>query len=108
MTTTGSQSNAAKRKEAKIERLEARVTSEQKELFQQAADIEGLSLTDFVISSVLDAARRTIQEHSMMVLSVPDQKAFVEALLNPPTPGDKLRAAALRYKQYMGTSDATR
>ncbi|HEY9871831.1 MAG TPA: DUF1778 domain-containing protein [Candidatus Obscuribacterales bacterium] len=108
MTTTESQSNAAFRKEAKIERLEARLTKEQKELFQQAADIEGVSLTDFVISHVLEAARRTIKEHSMMVLNERDREAFVEALLNPPTPGDKLQAAAQRYKQFLGTSDATR
>ena len=93
----------------KTERLEARVSREQKELFQRAADIQGRTLTDFVTSSVAEAAKRAIQEHEMMTLSVRDREVFVEALLNPPEPSDKLRAAAQRYKQNMGASgDATR
>lgn len=88
--------------------MEVRVSREQKELFQRAADIQGRTLTDFVISSVAEAAKQAIQEHEMMTLSVRDQEIFVEALLNPPAPSDKLRAAAQRYKQVMGAGgDAT-
>ncbi len=35
-----------------IARLEARITPETKALLQKAADLEGRTLTDFVISSV--------------------------------------------------------
>ena len=101
MTAANSETNATSRSKSKIERLEARVSKEQKELFQRAADLEGLSLTDFVIGRVTEAAKRTIQEHETMVLSVPDKEAFVEALLNSPEPSDKLRAAARRYKQFL-------
>ena len=95
---------------SKIERLEARVTRVQKELFQRAADIQGRTLTDFVISSVAEAAKQVIQEYEIMILSVQDREVFVEALLNPPEPSDKLRAAASRYKQNMmgASSDADR
>jgi Protein of unknown function (DUF1778) len=37
-------------KTSKSERLEARLSREQKELLQWAADLEGRSLTDFVVS----------------------------------------------------------
>lgn len=84
------------------ERLEARISKEHKELFQRAADIQGRTLTDFVISSVLDAAKKAIQEHEMMILSAQDREVFVKALLNPPEPSAKLWAAAQRYKQQMG------
>ncbi|BCL34694.1 DUF1778 domain-containing protein [Nostoc sp. MS1] len=87
---------------SKAERLEARITKEQKELFQRAADIQGRTLTDFVISSVQKIAIQVIQENEMMILSRQDQEVFVEALLNPPAPNAKLRAAAQRYKQNMG------
>jgi uncharacterized protein (DUF1778 family) len=93
---------ASKSPKAKPERLEARISKEQKELFQRAADIQGRTLTDFVISSLQEAAKRAIQEHEMMILSVRDREVFVEALLNPPNPGDKLRTAAQRYKQKIG------
>ena len=98
MTGTASKSS----KKVKPERLEARISREQKELFQRAADIQGRTLTDFVISSLQEAAKRAIQEHEMMILSVQDREVFVEALLNPPNPSDKLRSAAQRYKQKIG------
>ncbi|MEA5505121.1 DUF1778 domain-containing protein [Halotia wernerae UHCC 0503] len=90
------------RSSSKAERLEARISKEQKEIFQRAAEIQGRTLTDFVISSVMNVAKQIIQEHEMMILSRQDQEVFVEALLNPPEPSAKLKAAAQRYKQNMG------
>jgi hypothetical protein len=40
-------------------------------------------MTDFALTSVLDAARRAIEEHQRLELSVRDTRAFVEALLDP-------------------------
>ncbi len=88
-------------KHGKLERLEARLTREQKELLQQAASLEGRTLTDFVVSSAHAAALRTIQEHTLISLTKQDSEAFVEALLNPPDPGYALLAAVKRYKQSM-------
>lgn len=82
---------------ARNERLEARVSSEQKALFQRAAELQGRSLTDFVISSVHDAAVRTIEEVHLVRLNADESQAFAEALLNPREPTDRLRAAARRY-----------
>lgn len=82
---------------ARNERLEARVSSEQKALFQRAAELQGRSLTDFVISSVHDAAVRTLEEAQMVRLNAEESRAFAEALLNPREPTDRLRAAARRY-----------
>jgi len=82
---------------ARNERLEARVSSEQKALFQRAAELQGRSLTDFVITSVHDAAVRTIEEVHLVRLNADESRAFAEALLNPREPTDRLRAAARRY-----------
>ncbi|MBW4507617.1 MAG: DUF1778 domain-containing protein [Scytonematopsis contorta HA4267-MV1] len=95
-------SSNEKPERSKTERLEARLSKEQKELFQHAADILGLTLTDFVISSLQTAAKQAIQEHEIMILSRRDQEVFVEALLNSPAPSVKLRTAAQLYKQKMG------
>lgn len=100
--TTNPKVKRVKTEGSKVERLEARISKEQKELFQRAANIQGRSLTDFVVSSVLDAAKRAIQEHEMMILSVQDREVFIEALLNPPESSSKLKAAAQRYKQNIG------
>ena len=40
------------------ERLEARMTAEQKSLIERAAALQGRSVTDFVLTSVQDAERR--------------------------------------------------
>ena len=84
---------------AKIERLEARVSKEQKQFFQRAADLEGRSLTDFIIQAIQAAAHQTIERHGTLRLSSRDQQVFVKALLNPPKPGMRLRDAAARYKK---------
>ncbi len=45
----------------RAERLEARVTAEQKNLIERAAALQGRCVTDFVLTSVQDAARRAIE-----------------------------------------------
>lgn len=89
-------------KPVKNARLEARITAEQKELLLEAAQMLGCSLTDFVVASAMEAARRMIADVEVMRLSQRDREAFVAALLNPPAPGDKLQASANRYKQRLG------
>ena len=78
-------------------RIEARVSPEQKELFERAAAIEGVTLTDFAISTMHRAATRVVQEHTTIELSVRNQRAFVDALRNPPEPNEALREAAKAY-----------
>jgi uncharacterized protein (DUF1778 family) len=70
-------------------------------MLQKAADLEGRTLTDFVIASVQAEALRVIERHQNLKLSMSDAEAFVDALLNPPQPNDALKAAALRYKQVI-------
>jgi len=88
--------NTANRRRA--ERVEARVTLEQKELLERAAALEGRSMTDFIIASAQEAATDTIARYELLRLSPRDQQAFVEALVNPPAPNEALRAAAARYR----------
>jgi uncharacterized protein (DUF1778 family) len=85
----------------KQERLEARITHEQKELLQRAAALEGTTVTDFVVRSVQQAAERAIHDHAELALNSRESVAFVEALLNPPTPNQALRAAAKYYRQVV-------
>lgn len=51
----------------KYERLEARISPEQKRLFQRAAELQGRTLTDFVVASVNDAAQRVIEDMSICI-----------------------------------------
>ena len=92
--------SAAKRTRA--ERLEARVTVEQKTMIERAAALQGRSVTDFVVTSVQDAARRAIEEHGQLALSVRDSAAFVDALLNPQPVNERLRETVRRYRARAG------
>ena len=85
--------------EPKKERLEARLTREQKKYIERAAQIKGTSVSDFVVISAADAAVRTIREQEVLTLNERARKVFVRALLSPPPPGKRLLAAAKRYKQ---------
>ena len=87
---------------AKTARLEARLTNEQKALFEDAADLTGRSLTEFVVSSAEEVATRTVREHEVLTLSGRDRRVFVEALLKPNPPNKRLRQAARRYKSITG------
>jgi uncharacterized protein (DUF1778 family) len=84
---------------ARQERFEARITRQQKKLLQRAADLEGRTLTDFVVKSAQDAAQRAIEAHTVLELSARDQQTFVQALLRPPSPSKRLTRAARRYKR---------
>lgn len=80
-------------------RLEARVSTEQKQLLTQAAELTGCSLTEFVVRSAREAAQKTIREHQVMSLSQRDCETFVTALLDDAEPSEELEQAAKRYTQ---------
>ncbi len=82
-------------------RLEARTSPEMKALLQKAADLQGRTLTDFILSTVQAEAIRVIQEHQTLKLSLEDSEAFVNSLLNPPLLNDKLKAELVRYQQVI-------
>lgn len=65
-------------------RIEARFSPEVLVLVKRAAEIQGRSLSDFVVAAAQEAAHRTIEETSLIRLSAADQRRFVDLLLNPP------------------------
>ena len=87
---------------AKAYRFDARLNEEQKVLIQKAADLEGRTMTEFVLRSAQSAAERTLQDRTMLILRARETEAFVDAVLNPAAPGPVLRAAARHYKNVVG------
>lgn len=83
-------------------RLQARVSNDQKDLFQRAATLSGLTLSEFMIDSTQKAAAKVVQENDLIRLSREEQIAFVSTLLNPPDPGPRLRQAAESYRKKSG------
>lgn len=84
---------------ARTARLEARIAPEVLGLVKQAAEMQGRSLSDFVVSAAQDAAYRAIEEAQIIRLSAEDQRRFVELLLNPPPPAPAMERAREAHKQ---------
>lgn len=81
----------------KRERLEARVPRNMKILIQRAAEIEGRTVSDFLVASAVANAKNVIRENTILELSARDQELFAEALINPAAPEEKLLKAVRRY-----------
>jgi uncharacterized protein (DUF1778 family) len=86
----------------RTERAEARLLPEQKKRIELAASIKGLSLSDFIVQHADEAATRTIQLHTSWTLNERDRDVFVQALLNPPKPNARMKAAVKRYRERAG------
>jgi uncharacterized protein (DUF1778 family) len=84
------------------ERLETRVTVDQKRLIEHAAALQGRTVTDFVLTSVQDAARRAIEEYQHLELSVRDSQAFVQALVESRPVNERLHDTVRRYRERTG------
>lgn len=85
-----------------IARLEARLPIEVHSLMKRAAEIEGRTLTDFVVSAAREAAYRTIEATEIIRLSVEDQRQIADALLNPPKATPALKKAFRRRRELFG------
>jgi len=80
-------------------RIEARISPDALAIVKRAAEIQGRSLSDFVVAAAQEAAHRTIEETQIIRLSVEDQEAFAEAVLNPPPLAPAMERAIERYRR---------
>lgn len=89
-------------RETTTARLEARLPAETHALLKRAAQIQGRTLSDFVVSAASEAARRTVEDVEIIRLSVEGQRQMAEALLKPAAPKAALRRAFKRRKALLG------
>jgi uncharacterized protein (DUF1778 family) len=86
---------------AKTYRFDARLNEEQKLLIQRAADLEGRTMTDFVLHSARVAAESAIEKRALLILTARETESFAKAMLRPRNPGPALRKAAREYREKM-------
>lgn len=82
-------------------RIEARIAPDALAVVRRAAEIQGRSVSDFVVAAAQEAAHRTIEEAQIIRLSVVDQRAFADAILNPPPPATALIRAAKAHRRLI-------
>ena len=74
-------------------RLEARLPASVYATLKRAAELQGRSVTDFVVSAAHDAAQRAIDEPAILLMSAEDQPRFAETLIQRPAPNAALNEA---------------
>jgi uncharacterized protein (DUF1778 family) len=82
-------------------RIEARISPDGLAVVRRAAELEGRSVSDFVVAAAQDAARKTVQEMEMIRLSREAQERFVSLLLDPPPPAEALVRALKRRRSMI-------
>lgn len=81
-------------------RLNFRLPSELKHTIQQAAAHLGQSVNDFAVSTLVETARRVIEQHQATRLSNRDRDLFISLLDDASAePNRALVDAASRYKE---------
>jgi uncharacterized protein (DUF1778 family) len=85
-------------------RLEARVSPDVLAVLKRAAELQGRSVSDFVVAAAQEAAHRTVEDAQVIRLSVEDQRRFVEALLNPTPLTPAMERAMDRYRTLIAPS----
>jgi uncharacterized protein (DUF1778 family) len=80
--------------------MEARLLPDQKTRIERAAAIKGLSISDFIVQNADEAAIRTIEQQESWTLNEQDRDFFIQSLLTPPEPSERLKASAKRYLEH--------
>jgi uncharacterized protein (DUF1778 family) len=79
-------------------RLEARITREALAVVRRAAEIQGRSVSDFVVAAAQEAAEKTVTEIEVIRLSREAQEKFAALLLHPPAAAPALKKAFERHR----------
>ena len=85
-------------------RIEARIAPEALRIVRRAADLQGRSLSDFVVAAAQEVAHRTIDEAHLIRLSAQDQRRFVEVLLKPPALAPALKRAKKAHSRLIAST----
>jgi uncharacterized protein (DUF1778 family) len=86
-------------------RVEARIAPDALAIVRRAAELQGRSLSDFVVAAALKDAQQTIEDAQIVRLSMDDQHRFAELLLKPPPLAPAMKRALKARKRLI--ADAT-
>ena len=79
-------------------RMELKTTYDAKALLNQAAALDGVDLTSFVLGSAIEKARKVVADHAIIALTKNGQATLAGLLAKPPKPTESM-------KRLMGLPD---
>jgi uncharacterized protein (DUF1778 family) len=86
------------------QRIEARIAADTLAVVKRAAEIQGRSVSDFVVAAAREAAERTIEQAQIIRLSLDAQSVVADLLLDPPPPGPALKRAFAAHRTLIRES----
>ncbi len=85
--------------DTKQDRINLRLKHSAKKALERAASFEGKTVSNFILTSALAHAEKTIHQHEVMSLNNRDSEAFFDALAKPVHFNKKLAAAFEEHEQ---------
>jgi len=74
-------------------RIEARIAPDALRVVKHAAELQGRSVSDFLVAAAQEVAHRTIDAARVIRLTAEEQERFVDLLLKPPAFAPALKRA---------------
>jgi uncharacterized protein (DUF1778 family) len=84
---------------ARSARVGLRVPPDLKRAWDEAAELEGRSLSDIIITATTEAVAEIIGRHRIIRVSQADMEQIMEDLRNPPEPNETLIDAMSSYRK---------
>ena len=91
------------REAARTARVEARIAPDALAVVRRAAELQGRSVSDFLVAAALKDAQRTIEDAQIIRLSVDDQQRFADLLLSPPPLAPAMKRALDARKRLLAS-----
>lgn len=85
-------------------RVEARISPDALAVVRRAAELQGRSVSDFLVAAALKDAQRTIEDAQIVRLSIGDQQRFANLLLNPPPLAPAMKQALKARKRLIASA----
>ncbi len=84
------------------DRIDVRISKEQKELIKYASALRGFkNLSEFIVFCINAEANKIINENELIVSTLEDKKIFLNAILNPPAANSKLKDAQIEHFKFV-------
>jgi len=82
-------------------RITARVSDNVRTTLEQAAELLGATVNQFVVQTAYQEAQRVIERESVIRLSQQDARKIFSLLDNPPRPNKRMKDAVKAFKGSM-------
>ena len=85
-------------------RLEARITPDALAVVRRAAELQGSSVSEFVVAAARKEANQVIAETQLIRLAVEDQRAIAAAILDPSPLSQGMERAIARHDRLIAAA----